>query len=585
MVEERASMTRFRHFAIVALALMACPVSAFAHIPRDVLEPTVSLSDICVHPSACASTTADRRPFVVLSPNASRLTRIQYHNGASNFVDRVYTLDAHGNTTAMEINAGLLPTVTPAIKRLSQNAADELTGIQTKTNPGVQDWTEKTPAHDDEGNLTTDGENTYGYDYENRLVSVVAASGSAAYYYAGDGSRVAAVTVESGSTNTTVFVLDYADPLRRPLAELDGNGTLVRRFVWGRGVVAQIEADGTARYFHHDGQGSTLALSDTNNVPTDQWFYSPYGEVMARTGATDTPYQWCGGVGLRPAAGNLYFARHRYYHAGLQRWIARDPLGISGGPNLYTYAMNAPFLYYDPLGLSAWVSAMGALRALGGGLEAAAGYSLAVASGTAAVGTSPTVLGAVGFGALAVGGAAVGAHGVDTFQAGIRQMWTGEPVDSFTSLDLQAAGMSQRAANLTDAGISVVGSLGAGLATAPIRATTIAATDPLAQGLSRSQLLSRWETGSAALNNADFQALGGAGTSPLFKAPYVAQWVDQAGTPLTTTTLEGVGKSIQLLYTGLTPNAALGAGIIGSGIGAANGAANWAGGTTSKGIK
>ena len=341
MVEESESVTRFRHLAIAALAFMACAVSAFAHIPRDNLEPTVSLSTICVH----------FHPFVVLSPNASRLTRIQYHNGTSNFVDRVYSLEAHGNTTAMEINAGLLPTVSPMVKRLTQNAADELTAIQTKANPGVQNWTEKTPAHDDAGNLTSDGDNAYGYDYENRLVSASSASESAFYYYAGDGSRVAAVTVGSGGTNTTVFVLDYADPLRRPLAELDGTGALIRRFVWGRGVVAQIETDGTVRYFHHDGQGSTLALSDTNNVPTDQWFYSPYGEVMGRVGTTDTPYQWCGGVGLRPAAGNLYFARHRYYHVGLQRWIARDPLGMGGGPNLYAYAMNAPWLYYDPWGL------------------------------------------------------------------------------------------------------------------------------------------------------------------------------------------------------------------------------------------
>jgi type VI secretion system secreted protein VgrG len=244
-----------------------------------------------------------------------------------------------------------------------------------KANPGVQDWTEKTPAHDDEGNLTTDGENTYGYDYENRLVSVVSASGFAAYYYAGDGSRVAAVTVESGSTNTTVFVLDYADPLRRPLAELDGNGALIRRFVWGRGVVAQVEADGTIRYFHHDGQGSTLALSDTNNVPTDQWFYSPYGEVMARTGATDTPYQWCGGVGLRPAAGNLYFARHRYYHARLQRWTARDPIGMAGGANLYAYANANPLRFSDPAGL--WAGVDDAIFIGGGAIIGLAGQGIA----------------------------------------------------------------------------------------------------------------------------------------------------------------------------------------------------------------
>jgi O-methyltransferase involved in polyketide biosynthesis len=65
---------------------------------------------------------------------------------------------------------------------------------------------------------------------------------------------------------------------------------------------------------------------------------------------------------------------------------------------------------------------------------------------------------------------------VDQFQAGIRQIWTGEHVESLTSVNLQAAGMSQNAANLTDAGISVVGSLGAGFGTTAIRVTELSST-------------------------------------------------------------------------------------------------------------
>jgi len=108
---------------------------------------------------------------------------------------------------------------------------------------------------------------------------------------------------------------------------------------------------------------------------------------------------------------------------------------------------------------------MGGLRAIGGGFEAFAGYTLAAASGAFGVGTSPTGIGAVAGAAGVVGGVALGAHGVDTFQSGIRQMWTGKAVDSITSTGLQAAGMSPQAANLTDAGISLVGSFGAGAAT------------------------------------------------------------------------------------------------------------------------
>ena len=282
--------------------------------------------------------------------DASRLTRVQYHNGTSNFVDRVYTLDARGNIAAMEVNAGLLPQPAPQIRRLVQNAADELTCIETKTDPGIQSWTTNSPIYDAEGNLTADGTLGYAYDDENRLTYVTSSSAVVTYSYAGDGTRMASETIEGASTNIAIYVIDHADPLLRPLAELDETGTLVRRFVWGRGLVAQIEADGTVHYFHHDGQGSTLALTDTNSVTTDLWFYSPYGEIMNRTGTTETAYQWCGGHGVRLTPVGLYFMKARYYHAGLKRFLSQDPIGIAGGANLYAYCFGNPLFFIDPDG-------------------------------------------------------------------------------------------------------------------------------------------------------------------------------------------------------------------------------------------
>lgn len=67
-------------------------------------------------------------------------------------------------------------------------------------------------------------------------------------------------------------------------------------------------------------------------------------------------------------------------------------------------------------------------------------------------------------------GGAVGLHGLDQVQAGLREVWTGCNVDSFTSQGLQDVGLSQNTANLLDTGISVAGSLGAGTASAAIRA-------------------------------------------------------------------------------------------------------------------
>jgi hypothetical protein len=154
--------------------------------------------------------------------------------------------------------------------------------------------------------------------------------------------------------------------------------------------------------------------------------------------------------------------RARYYNPYICRFINPDPIGFSGGLNWYVYADGNPVNYLDPYGLWSWTQTFGVLRAVGGVFEAAAGIGLGAATSWTGVG--------------AVAGGVVAAHGLDQIQAGLRQAWTGEQTDSLTSSGLQAVGMSRTAANLTDAGISVVGSLGAGMATTAIRSSELAAS-------------------------------------------------------------------------------------------------------------
>jgi uncharacterized protein RhaS with RHS repeats len=86
----------------------------------------------------------------------------------------------------------------------------------------------------------------------------------------------------------------------------------------------------------------------------------------------------------------LLYMRARYYNPYVCRFISADPVGFSGGLNWYAYADGNPIGETDPFGLGPWTSLGGLGRMVGGGLEASVGYTFAVASGTAAVGTSPT---------------------------------------------------------------------------------------------------------------------------------------------------------------------------------------------------
>ena len=42
--------------------------------------------------------------------------------------------------------------------------------------------------------------------------------------------------------------------------------------------------------------------------------------------------------------------RARWYDSGLGRFISRDPIGLRGGTNAYSYASNSPLRFSDPFG-------------------------------------------------------------------------------------------------------------------------------------------------------------------------------------------------------------------------------------------
>ncbi len=46
----------------------------------------------------------------------------------------------------------------------------------------------------------------------------------------------------------------------------------------------------------------------------------------------------------------LYYFGSRWYDPEIGRWLSSDPIGQSGGINLYTYVSNNPIMLYDPEG-------------------------------------------------------------------------------------------------------------------------------------------------------------------------------------------------------------------------------------------
>jgi RHS repeat-associated protein len=55
--------------------------------------------------------------------------------------------------------------------------------------------------------------------------------------------------------------------------------------------------------------------------------------------------------GSADPTGPRKYYRARYYDPKVGRFISEDPIGLSGGANLYEYAFNSPVEYGDPFGL------------------------------------------------------------------------------------------------------------------------------------------------------------------------------------------------------------------------------------------
>ncbi len=88
-----------------------------------------------------------------------------------------------------------------------------------------------------------------------------------------------------------------------------------------------------------DEYGNTLIF--TAPGPDGLWFTDD--DVQSDYGANDTIY-----CGYRfDAETQLYYVRNRTYNPTLGRWIQRDPIGITGGINLYGYVNDSPLTDRD----------------------------------------------------------------------------------------------------------------------------------------------------------------------------------------------------------------------------------------------
>jgi RHS repeat-associated protein len=139
-----------------------------------------------------------------------------------------------------------------------------------------------------------------------------------------------------------------------PVAELDGSGAIVARFVYGTLEQAPdfMERGGNTYRFVTDHLGSIrLVVNVDTGAVAQRLDYGPWGVVTQDSNPGFQPFGYAGGL-YDPDTGLVRFGV-RDYDGRAGRWTTKDPIGFAGGDtNVYGYVAGDPINLVDPTGLA-----------------------------------------------------------------------------------------------------------------------------------------------------------------------------------------------------------------------------------------
>jgi RHS repeat-associated protein len=211
--------------------------------------------------------------------------------------------------------------------------------------------TAKTPAYDLNGNTLTDGAGkSYVWDAENRLTKIIYADNSSTeFQYNGISQRVR--VIEKSAANTTISDKRYLwAGGTQPSEERDASGTTVLKRYFPQGEQIPAAAAPLNKLFYtKDHLGNIRELTAFNGSLQTRYDYDIWGKRVKLSGTLDTDVGYTGHH--HHAKSELILTWFRAYDAETGRWLSADPLGESGGVNLYGYVLGDPINSWDTYGL------------------------------------------------------------------------------------------------------------------------------------------------------------------------------------------------------------------------------------------
>jgi RHS repeat-associated protein len=263
------------------------------------------------------------------------LTRYNEQTTINSFV---YTPDGMSNRTNMTDLAGVHNYTYDNTYQLAQ---------ATHPNMPLEQFT-----YDEVGNrLSSQGQapgsgmsTEFVYDFDNRLIEVNYTGMLAQYKYDPFGRRI------EKNVNGAITRYLYDGP--NIVTEYDGAWNVTAKYTHTIDIddPLTITQGANTYYYHKDGLGSIVNLTNSDGNVVKNYTYKSFGEIYSETGSLVQPFTFTGRE-YDPESG-LYFYRARYYDPRAGRFLTKDPIRFAGGDvNLYRYLGNNPINRTDPSGL------------------------------------------------------------------------------------------------------------------------------------------------------------------------------------------------------------------------------------------
>ena len=194
----------------------------------------------------------------------------------------------------------------------------------------------------------------YGWSNENLLARVVVGTDTTYYDYNAFGVLVR--KRKNGNQIKRHFLWEGG----HLLAELDSTARgRVSEYAYYPGtdrplaLITGVDGNVTLRVrsILQDEIGNVTAVLDADSVQA-QFAYDPWGVVTSSAGSASSVVRlgWKGLL-FEGDSTQLYYVRNRWYDPDAHRFVSEDPIGLSGGLNLYVFGGNDPVNGRDPTGL------------------------------------------------------------------------------------------------------------------------------------------------------------------------------------------------------------------------------------------